>query len=265
MPARRKKSARKRARKGPSASLAPARAPETTPRLPEGLRALPVAVAELRPHPRNYRAHPEDQLAHIVASIRAHGFYRNVVAARDLTILAGHGVVAAARSMGMSTVPVVRLELDADDPRALRLLAGDNEIGRGAEVDDRVLTDMLRELASSEGGLLGTGFDSAMLSALAMVTRPASEIGGANAAGEWGGMPEFTAAGGQPRVIVSFETEQDQARFMKLIGATVVNKRVGSTITLWWPEKPKEDLNSLRFDALPGSADEGQDARSKTA
>ncbi len=36
-----------------------------------------AAVEGLKPHPRNYRTHPEDQLAHLVASIEEHGFYRN--------------------------------------------------------------------------------------------------------------------------------------------------------------------------------------------
>jgi hypothetical protein len=52
-----------------------------------------IAIKELKPHPRNYRSHPEDQLVHLVNSIKQHGFYRNVVVAKDNTILAGHGVV----------------------------------------------------------------------------------------------------------------------------------------------------------------------------
>ena len=70
-----------------------------------------VAISGLRPHPRNYREHPEDQLEHIKASIVENGFYRNVVAARDGTILAGHGVVLAATAMGLRKVPVIRLDL----------------------------------------------------------------------------------------------------------------------------------------------------------
>lgn len=122
-----------------------------------------VAIGDLRPHPRNYRRHPEDQLAHIEASIRSNGFYRNIVVARDGTILAGHGVVEAARRLGIERVPVVRLDVAPDDPRALRVLAGDNEIGKLAEVDDRALTEMLREIKESTEGLLGTGVDAEKL------------------------------------------------------------------------------------------------------
>ena len=47
---------------------------------------------QLKPHPRNYRDHPQDQIDHLIQSIRENGFYRNVVVANDNTILAGHGV-----------------------------------------------------------------------------------------------------------------------------------------------------------------------------
>ena len=127
-----------------------------------------VPIDDLRPHPRNYRAHPEDQLAHIVASIREHGFYRNVVATRDGTVLAGHGVVAASRQLGLPSVPTIRLDVEPDDPRALRVLTGDNAIAALANDDDQVLAELLRELHDADGieGLLGTGFDDRMLTSL---------------------------------------------------------------------------------------------------
>jgi len=94
-----------------------------------------VPVASLKPHPVNYRKHPEDQLRHIERSVKEHGFYRNVVVARDGTILAGHGVVLAAKRLKRDKVPVIRLPLAADDLRALKVLTSDNEISRLAEVD----------------------------------------------------------------------------------------------------------------------------------
>ena len=55
-----------------------------------------IELALLKPHPDNYHAHPDDQVEELAASLRQHGFYRTVVVARDLTILAGHGIVEAA-------------------------------------------------------------------------------------------------------------------------------------------------------------------------
>lgn len=225
--------------------------------------ALPVVVVpldSLRPHPRNYRTHPEDQLAHIARSIELHGFYRNVVVARDRTILAGHGVVTAARRLGRWEVPVVPLDLDPEEPLALSVLAGDNEIGRLAEVDDRALTDLLRELAGDDfDRLLGTGFDEAQLAALALVTRPASELADFAAAAEWVGLPEFDAAGPDPVIHVKFLTLEDRDRFLTdVLGADhYIVRRQGDNWTTWWPEKARNDLVALRFDGAtePGGGD----------
>src|SRR5262245_35987685 len=129
--------------------------------------ALPVELVnldDLRAHPRNYRQHPEDQLAHLEHSLREHGFYRNVVVARDLTILAGHGIVTAARRVGYASVPVHRLDLDPSSPKALKILAADNELPRFAETDDRALSELLRQIREEDvSGLLGTGYDEMML------------------------------------------------------------------------------------------------------
>src|SRR5437764_115147 len=126
-----------------------------------------VAVSSLRPHPRNYREHPDDQIEHLAASLKEHGFYRNVVIAQDGTILAGHGVIEAAKRLGLETARVVRLPIEADSPAALKVLTGDNEIEHLAEQDDRLLSELLREIAQDDPlALLGTGYDEAMLANL---------------------------------------------------------------------------------------------------
>jgi ParB-like chromosome segregation protein Spo0J len=126
-----------------------------------------VPLHELRPHPRNYRQHPEEQLVHLAQSLREHGLYRNVVVAQDGTILAGHGVVAAAPEAGLSEIGVVRLPLGPEDPRALKLLAADNELPRLADDDDDALAQLLSEIRDDDAaGLLGTGYDDGELTAL---------------------------------------------------------------------------------------------------
>lgn len=126
-----------------------------------------VPVSELVPHPRNYREHPEEQLEHIAASIREHGFYRNVVIANDGTILAGHGATEAAKRVGLEAVPCVRVEYGPDDPRALKLLASDNTLGMVAEDDPEALAAILSEVEDSLG-LMGTGVDEVEIEIEAM-------------------------------------------------------------------------------------------------
>ena len=123
-----------------------------------GFTTETIPLANLIPHPRNYRTHPQDQIDHLCESIRKNGLYRNIVIARDDTILAGHGVVEACGQLGMEDIPIVRLDVAPDDPTALKVLAGDNEISHLGEINDRVLSDILKEINEFDvDGLIGTG------------------------------------------------------------------------------------------------------------
>ena len=133
----------------------------------DGLELLEIAT--LRPHPRNDRSHPPEEIEHLKQSITEHGVYRNVVVAQDGTILAGRGVVEAAAAVGLTHVPGQRRTYGPDDPRALKILVGDNHIARLSVQDDARLAAMLQELAADgPQALLGTGFDETAL--LALVT-----------------------------------------------------------------------------------------------
>lgn len=239
----------------PKAKTAPARADKTR-EVTNGhgalrfLEAEEVDVDSLKPHPRNYKNHPDDQLVHIESSLKEFGLYRNVVIARDGTILAGHGVWMAAKRVGAKRLRVCRLDLDPGDLRAMKVMALDNELPRFGESDDRALSEMLKEIANGmDLGLLGTGYDETMLAALAMVTRPASELADFDAAAEWSGLPEYTPDGGaSKRIVVQFAKEADRAAFMKTIKATVINKKTDAVWSIWWPERQKEDLAAVKFD-----------------
>jgi hypothetical protein len=208
-----------------------------------------VLVSKLTPHPRNYRKHPEDQLAHLAASIKANGFYRNVVVARDYTILAGHGTTEAAKKAGLKKVPVVVLDLDPDEPRALKVLAGDNEIARLAETDDRALTEMLKSIMEQDD-LLGSGFDKQQLAALALVTRPASELQSLNEAAQWVGMPGYEEGDAAIKLVVSFKTDEDRDEFIKRFEIRIDKSAIkGTTMSTRWPWTDREKNADIRFEA----------------
>jgi len=204
-----------------------------------------VAIADLKPHAKNYRGHPEDQLTHLQQSLKQFGFYRNVVIAKDGTILAGHGVVQAAKKNDTKTIPVIRLDVAADDPLALKVLIGDNEIEHLAEQDDRMLSELLKQINDSDvDDLLGTGFDRMMLANLVMISRPESEIKDFDEAAEWVGMPEFESQRRPPFVIVNFKNEKDRLAFCKKIGFSFKK----TTKSIWYPERKNEDIKSVKFE-----------------
>lgn len=209
-----------------------------------------ISITELRPHPKNYRKHPADQIAHIQASIKEHGFYRNIVLANDRVILAGHGVYEACKDMGMKEVPCIVLDIASNSVQALKILSGDNEIGHLAEIDDRALTDILKEIKDIDpDGLLGTGYDAMMLANLVMVTRPVSEIKDFDAAAEWVGMPEYDEGKKRFMVSIYFETEEDRGLFMEKHSDVSIMTRGAEIWSGWWPARERKDLKSVKFEA----------------
>lgn len=202
-----------------------------------------VALKDLKDHPRNYREHPDDQLEHLMRSIKEHGLYRNVVVSKDNVILAGHGVCKAARKLKMKQIPIRRIGLNHDHPKAVKLLVADNELDHLAEQDDRLLSELLRDVKDLDD-LLGTGFDEMMLANLVMVTRPKSEIEDINEAAEWVGMPEYEMLELPLKIMVSFDNEKDREAFAKKIGVKLTDK----TKSIWWPPREREDPGALRFE-----------------
>ena len=216
-----------------------------------------VAVADLRPHPRNYRTHPDDQLAQLAHSIEQLGFFRPVVLAQDGTILAGHGIVLAAQRLGRTHVPAIRLPLHPLDKRALKVLVSDNESRNLAMPDDRALTELLKELQTADS-LMGTGFSEASLAALLFATRPATEVPDLDRAAEWAGTGHPHDPGSRPavRVIFTVATADALPSLLAVVGASPENVMKysggGKLLTLRWPLQER-----LAPGALTGAAPEG--------
>lgn len=210
-----------------------------------------IEISLLKPHPKNYKHHGTEQLDHLVESMSEAGFYRNVVVAKDYTILAGHGVVEASKKLGLTAIPVVRLDVAPDDVVALKVIAGDNEIARLAEVNDRALTELLREIKLSDD-LLGTGFDDLQLANLVFVTRPESEIKDFAAAAEWVGLPGYDQQDPHENagitITILFETLEDRERFVAEKKLQIRDKRGDRRWNTVYPYKERNDLKSVKFE-----------------
>lgn len=242
-----------RPRRSTARTDAQGRAPAPAGPVPGELVRLPVK--DLKPHPRNYRRHPEAELVHIERSLREHGVYRNVVVARDGTLLAGHGVIEAARRVGLTEVPVYRIDLEPDDPRALKLLVGDNELARLATADQRELTRLLEEVTKGNAGaLVGTGYDreevELLMQSLAALSGQEVDVTEA-----WRGMPEFRQGDLAPfrTLHVHFKDEAAVAAFVKLLGQSITDR----TRFLWYPELPDGTPAAKQF--VPGPAERAEE------
>ena len=122
------------------------------------------ALDRLVPSPRNARTHSAAQVAEIAGSIRAFGFTNPILAGEDGDVIAGHGRLAAARSLGLSEVPVIPLTGLTETQRRQLVLA-DNRIALNAGWDLEMLNLELKELSVMGADLEALGFTAQELAA----------------------------------------------------------------------------------------------------
>ena len=113
-----------------------------------------VLIGALKAYDRNARTHSPEQVAQIAASMVEFGFTNPVLIDKRGTIVAGHGRVEAARSLGLEEVPCIRLEhLTEDQVRAYCLADNKLALNAGWNMDT---------LAAELKGLEAVGFDMSL-------------------------------------------------------------------------------------------------------
>ena len=105
-----------------------------------------LPVEKLRPYERNARTHSDAQIDAIAESIRQFGFNSPILIDDDNGVIAGHARLAAARKLGLDTVPCVRLSHLNDAQRRAYILA-DNRLAEMAVWDEELLKSELSELS----------------------------------------------------------------------------------------------------------------------
>jgi len=116
-----------------------------------------VPIGELRPDPANPRRINDVELEALTRSIREFGLVDPIIARReDKTVIGGHQRLLAARRLGYPTVPVVFLDLSAEQARLLNLAL--NRIS--GSWDQELLARLVAELNSVPGvDLTLSGFE----------------------------------------------------------------------------------------------------------
>jgi ParB-like chromosome segregation protein Spo0J len=104
-----------------------------------------VSLADLKPWPGAARTHSKKQVRQIAESIRRFGFINPIVIDEDQQILAGHGRVAAARTMGLEEVPAIRIDTMSEGQKRAYTIT-DNKLTLNADWDRRILDDELEKL-----------------------------------------------------------------------------------------------------------------------
>ena len=64
---------------------------------------------------------------------------------------------------------------------------------------------------------------------------------------QWVGLPEFLPVDEPVKVVVSCDTEAERDALFDVLGIETIHKGTRGTVSVWWPDREKKDLASLRF------------------
>lgn len=175
----------------------------------------------------------------VAAAIREFGFRVPIVAKSDGLVVDGHLRLKAAKKLGLTEVPVVLADdMTEAQIKAFRLSV--NKAAEWAQWDFDMLKIEIEDLRDLGVDLSITSFTDGEIANIFLER----ETGETNAADEWQGMPEFEDP--EPcfrKVVVNFESEEDVKNFF----AAIRQKDTGKTKSIWFPEKERRDLESLRW------------------
>ncbi|MFM6831499.1 MAG: site-specific DNA-methyltransferase [Novosphingobium sp.] len=118
------------------------------------------AISALKPYSRNARTHSKKQIKQIARSIERFGFTNPVLISDNGEIIAGHGRVEAAKSLGWKAVPTLALSHLSETERRAYVLA-DNKLALNAGWDKEILAIELQALVDLEFDTELTGFSLA--------------------------------------------------------------------------------------------------------
>ncbi len=117
-----------------------------------------VPLGQLAPYAHNPRKHSDTQIAQVAKSISEFGFINPIVIDAKNVIVAGHGRYLAAGRLGLTDVPVIKVEdLSEAQLRAYRI--ADNKLTDNSTWDEAALRLELEYLDQLDTELDVTGFE----------------------------------------------------------------------------------------------------------
>jgi DNA modification methylase len=128
-------------------------------------------VETLIPYARNARTHSDQQVAQIAASIKEFGFNNPILIRDDLTVIAGHGRLAAATKLGLTEVPTICLS-HLTPTQVKAYIIADNKLAINAGWDEEMLALEVQELELEGFDVSLAGFDTDDVSKLLAQSTP---------------------------------------------------------------------------------------------
>lgn len=120
----------------------------------ERLRIEYVETSTLVPYAGNAKQHPRDQIDQIKASIDQFGMNDPIAIWRGNEIIEGHGRLLACQELGITRVPVIRLD-DLSDEERRAYMNVHNQLTMNTGFDLDVLAEELRKITTIDMALFG--------------------------------------------------------------------------------------------------------------
>ena len=118
-----------------------------------------VGVDDIKPYENNARTHGKEDLKAIVQSIYEFGF-NDPIGVWHNVIVEGHGRLLAAKEVGLTKVPIIRLDELSDEQRKAYMLAH-NKTAELSNWDIDVLASEIKDI--TEFDMSEFGFDLSLL------------------------------------------------------------------------------------------------------
>lgn len=122
--------------------------------------------SELSPYGNNARTHTPEQIEKIAASIQEFGFINPIIIDANNGVIAGHARLQAAQSIGLDSVPVLRVEHLTEAQKRAYIIADNRLAEIGTDWDVELLRQELADLGDLGMDLELTGFDDIELGKL---------------------------------------------------------------------------------------------------
>ncbi len=117
-----------------------------------------VQIEEVTPNPRNPNQHPEQQITMLAKIIKKQGWRAPItVSTLSNQVVRGHGRLMAAKRLGVKQVPVDYQDYESEQAEWADLIA-DNRIAELAEIDNKLLMDLIAEIDDGTIDVTLTGF-----------------------------------------------------------------------------------------------------------
>lgn len=117
-----------------------------------------IETERLVPYANNARTHSPEQILRLRSSLREFGFVNPILVDKNLTVIAGHGRLAAAKAEGLEKIPCVFVEHLTDAQKRAYILA-DNRLAELAGWDEELLKIELDALKEMDFDIALTGFE----------------------------------------------------------------------------------------------------------